>query len=939
MAAPGSGKEDKMINPQDMRLQKMMELLEELQFSEKDQEIAERFLEGTCAEDALNELTFMDLTTKQGMEAKSQKVLRDLFTKGRQEDAKRLTLVLFGAGKSSSYRLIPYEWISDVKEKNKLGFPTEMLVSWYSEKIGNNQYWMNKSMYRNLRTFAEHDPQVIKKAMDLHGGGFDNGLLVLYASYFWVKYPDGKEAETVVLDKEDESLMSRYENEILSSLENMFNKQMKASDLQLLIDGVKQEQVTPEMKKIASENAANNFLILLLGGAAFMNFRLSGKLKCCVELILAANESAMLEAMDKMDVREDLKEKGGEYDVLFGIPTNRYISWAALKKHTVVLEALFLKDKQLYVEAFEKADFETGALMLEVIEKKDPLLGRQIKANGKSLQQQQLINGMIKKQTPEFNQLASYLKGEAAVESIYPIEGMLTGSYKYSGSQERRILELYAKSYGYDNFYDRCMAAFLFLEASYAYHSMLLEKGVLSEAQLKHLFAALKRAGLNFEHQLKAASLIYETLYADRYKNAALAVYDEIFGGYLREKHSEMLDAFHKADAFGRYLGLYVMKSSAANYQEEILSFSMDSAKLVKEELMEILKMHPEWEAAAVVMLSSKKAQERELAVRALISWDENAHRKLLQEAYEKEKNAKVRALLQSVFGAENAEMKSVLSCDDLVKERHKGGKKKSLAWAYETSFSPVHKINGEEASEEYLQALLLCYASMGTPGVNEDARLLAQNLKEDELVQYVNELFEKWMDAGAEAKKRWVLYAAAIHGGTPIVAKLKKQIQEWPEHARGAIAADAVCALALNPQPQALLIVDSISRKFKFKQVKAAAGKALDFAAAQLNLTREELADRIVPDLGFNENMERTFDYGERKFKVTITPALEIEIFDENEKKLKNMPAPGKKDDPRTAVASYEAFKELKKQMKATVSSQKARLEMALSCARQWKV
>lgn len=87
-------------------------------------------------------------------------------------------------------------------------------------------------------------------------------------------------------------------------------------------------------------------------------------------------------------------------------------------------------------------------------------------------------------------------------------------------------------------------------------------------------------------------------------------------------------------------------------------------------------------------------------------------------------------------------------------------------------------------------------------------------------------------------------------------------------------------------------MTVDSIARKFKFRQIKTAAGEALEFAASQLGLTREELEDKIVPDLGFDETMARIFDYGERKFKVYLTPALEIEVYDDNEKKLKNLPA-----------------------------------------------
>ncbi|MDE6673709.1 MAG: DUF4132 domain-containing protein, partial [Acetatifactor sp.] len=91
------------------------------------------------------------------------------------------------------------------------------------------------------------------------------------------------------------------------------------------------------------------------------------------------------------------------------------------------------------------------------------------------------------------------------------------------------------------------------------------------------------------------------------------------------------------------------------------------------------------------------------------------------------------------------------------------------------------------------------------------------------------------------------------------------------------------------------------------------------------------------VPSLGFDEHMERRFDYGSRSFTVTITPSLEVEVFDEGGKKLKNMPAPGAKDDAEKAAAAYVEFKELKKQMKTTVSSQKQRLEMALSTERLW--
>ena len=67
------------------------------------------------------------------------------------------------------------------------------------------------------------------------------------------------------------------------------------------------------------------------------------------------------------------------------------------------------------------------------------------------------------------------------------------------------------------------------------------------------------------------------------------------------------------------------------------------------------------------------------------------------------------------------------------------------------------------------------------------------------------------------------------------------------------------------------------------------------------------------------------------------ITPSLEFEVFDESGKKLKNLPAPGKRDDETKAKAAYEEFKFMKKQLKTTAASQKERLELALSTARMW--
>jgi len=697
----------------------------------------------------------------------------------------------------------------------------------------------------------------------------------------------------------------------------------------------------------------------------------------------------MLKTMEVMDLRYELRTTGycgGELEEIFGISASVIIDWAAdriqkgLSHRTMadmdslkeILRGQFGRHKEVFLEVYRKADFQAADVMAQIIKENDPMLYRkEVLLNG-DVQRDKVINLLTAR--GNFTQESrDYLEGRSDLSTLYALKGQFAPYYgAYDG---KKALDQYVRTYHDEAFFGRCMALMALRETSYFFTAIEVspvDKKDEFQKELQHIFQGLTQAGVGLADQLQVVALMVDSTYETNRKNAIIRGCISIFQQYLGERTQETVDAFAGAGAEGRCFALQVYGSDAdlhiteenreacetalAEYakgkdawQEQILSYTQDSSKLVKQELEQMLSERPGWREQVTALLSSKKAAQRELGIRVLAGWNTPQDQAALQELYEKEKNAKVHALLETALGhtptggkageGEGGGTGTGLTREDKVKELHKGGRKRSLAWAYETPFSLVHRKNGEQATEEYLQALLLCYSSMARPGINSDAALLAEDLEPQELAVYMDELFDKWMEAGAEAKKRWVLFAASIHGGSNIIQRIHHQIQEWPQNARGAIAADAVQALALSPQPQALLIVDGIARKFKFKQVKTAAGQALEFAASQLGLTREQLEDKIVPGLGFDEHMERRFNYGSRSFTVTITPALEVEVFDESGKKLKNIPAPGARDDAEKAAAAYGEFKEMKKQMKATVSSQKQRLEMALSTERLWTV
>lgn len=385
-----------------------------------------------------------------------------------------------------------------------------------------------------------------------------------------------------------------------------------------------------------------------------------------------------------------------------------------------------------------------------------------------------------------------------------------------------------------------------------------------------------------------------------------------------------------------RILAIRVMAALGEEYKEILLSCAGDSAKQVRAVLQMIYAKHPDWEADVLTMLKAKKASVRETAVQVLKSWGAESYREQLTQALEAEKTKKIKDLLQEALLSDSRGPQEQ-GKKELIEELLFGGMKRKLSWFLEKSRTNVHKKDGEEASEDELAAILAAYAGMNIPGIHEGAGTLAAELKPEELAAYVRELYDLWLSEDAPAKKKWVLYTASIHGGEQIVPVLYRQIQQWADGRRGAMAAEAVQALALNGTSTALMQVDQIGRKFRFRQVKAAAAGALASAAKQLGLTKEELEDRIVPNLGFDEQTERVFDYGRRKFRVLLTPALTLEIFDEKGKKFKNLPAPGRQDDPETAGASYEAWKLLKKQLKTVVANQTFRLEQAMGLGRRW--
>ncbi|MDE7327776.1 MAG: DUF4132 domain-containing protein [Lachnospiraceae bacterium] len=1005
--------------------EKLEEVLDLLELSVEEKFAAAAFFNREAGEEILSQIAFRDLSVVPCDVV--EKFRKNLVQKKRMDELARLFLVLFVRGESTCHPMFSKDHLELVAKTQ--GMDLAKVAAVYGAKVGqetdHNVYSIQpifdivKSSTKVLRQaigFAKHDP--------------GNGRLILLALYLRIEYQnrkpyllgrrdkDGSPLPVTEVEEEDIPLLAEHESLAVTGLARLYfgcvGQPITKEALSELSGELGEGKIPKKLAPlIGAKPNANWTPYKIVVGLSYWNYMLSDKLKNIVKLCLAIDCQGTLKTLYEMSqgTSNDIAKKGGNYDEEFGIDTETYLCWAAKWNFKTILGKQLKAHKDCYLSLMEQLDIQESNNMLAVIREEDEALYKRVVNEKKSCAQygdnpdrEKLIAMMVKK-VPNSDRAIAYLRGESKVDTIYHRKKLEDLPYSPLGPLERWHLNDYMKCYKDEEFLRRCEAYALlnnghnFIKAGFI--GCKNSKEYIIPGKVEKTWANLETEGVGLKWQLAGALRTYESLRGNLREEFFLLT-AKIFAGYLKERREYLLLLFARADSLlKRLFALEVLSQDAEENKKEILAYLQDSSKAVGQRLFEILCGQKGFEEEVKSLLMSKRATEREFAVKVLSFWQEAGadYHKEFVRALEKEKSAKVKELLENALGtgetgsdgngahgmeagATNAAKTKALcktlpiSRADLVKEIHRGGKKRGLAWAYSTPFSEVHFAGngagtakmedlgkwikqGSVADEEYLQAIFLSYSSMDECGINKNAAYLAETLDSEEFALYVNELFDKWMGAGAEAKKRWVLYAAAIHGDSEMIEKIYRQIQEWPTKARGAIACEAVRALSLSPLLQALRIVDGIARKFKFRQVRAAAGEALAFAAKQRGITSEELADRIVPDFGFDEKTERVFDYGERKFIVTITPALEIEVFEANEaskggenssmgdcvgsftrgKRRKTLPKPGKRDDEAKAAAAYSEFSQMKKKLLAVVNSQKQRLEMSLSTAREWSV
>ncbi|MFD0561309.1 DUF4132 domain-containing protein [Kitasatospora saccharophila] len=197
--------------------------------------------------------------------------------------------------------------------------------------------------------------------------------------------------------------------------------------------------------------------------------------------------------------------------------------------------------------------------------------------------------------------------------------------------------------------------------------------------------------------------------------------------------------------------------------------------------------------------------------------------------------------------------------------------------------------------------------------------------------------VFQEWRLAGMPAKESWALTQLGDFGDDDTARLLAPVLCRWPHQKAARWANEGLDVLAAIGTDAALGQLHGVAQRVRQYAIRARAREKIAEVALELGLTPDQLADRLVPDLGLDPDGTTRLDYGPRAFTVALDPQLRPYLLDGAGKRRAAVPAPTAKDDPELAPAARKRYAVLKKELRAVGDEQISRLENAMTGQRAW--
>ncbi|MGL5082274.1 MAG: DUF4132 domain-containing protein [Microcoleaceae cyanobacterium] len=314
---------------------------------------------------------------------------------------------------------------------------------------------------------------------------------------------------------------------------------------------------------------------------------------------------------------------------------------------------------------------------------------------------------------------------------------------------------------------------------------------------------------------------------------------------------------------------------------------------------------------------------------------NQHSHQYSNQHSGDEDLTAKIFAAVDDILFDEHT---TPAWLEQMITAAQKSKKTKVLTWIAPTDLPSIRI--GEFGLNPEQTAILL--TTLKQSQLDQSPALitaLKHHANSKSLDQFAWSLFERWLAEGAPAKEKWAMMALGLLGSDETTFKLTPLIKVWPgesQHPRAVLGLQCLRAIGTDT---ALMQINGIAQKLKFKGLKAKAQNCMEDIARDRGLTRAQLEDRIIPDCDLDERGTRVFDFGPRQFQFVLGENMKPMVRDEAGKLKPDLPKPGVRDDAELANQAVADWKLIKKQISELVKIQAIRLEQAMVQGRRWSV
>ncbi|VUT01384.1 DUF4132 domain-containing protein [Klebsiella spallanzanii] len=364
----------------------------------------------------------------------------------------------------------------------------------------------------------------------------------------------------------------------------------------------------------------------------------------------------------------------------------------------------------------------------------------------------------------------------------------------------------------------------------------------------------------------------------------------------------------------------------AASELAPMIARAFNKLKTLCEDAREWLLTYPEHAITGLLPAALGKACEAQdsarLAIRMLV---DNGHQPLLEQVALRYNQPEVTEAVSAL-----------LALDPL--DNHPT-KIPALPEFYQPALwaRPTLRENGQALPDTALKTLGEMLRFPTEEGIYPGLRQVKDLCTPESLAAFAWDLFSAWQTAGSPSKEGWAFSTLGILGNDDTARALTPLIRIWPGESQHKRATTGLDILANIGTDIALMQLNGIAQKLKFKALQERAREKIAAIAESRELTVAELEDRLAPDLGLNDEGTLLLDFGPRRFIVSFDEALKPWVRDENGSRLKDLPKPNKSDDSALSADAVNRYKALKKDARTIAAQQIARMESAMCQRRRW--